>query len=992
MQILSIHLKNIKSHRDSEIHFSPGINVLSGPNGIGKSTIFEAIGYAMFGVDARDFVSNVDRFLTIGAKRGEIAVVFTADDGETYRVSRTVGTPANWRLAKETGGGFEIEDHANIEETEARIKELLGLAAGRSLAEQFKLVIGPFQNEFLGPFVLKQQSKRKEAFDEILGIDSWRKTFDGTKELGTIIKAKIGTLEAEIAGKEERVAVLPERQKELAGLNEEQASKIAELESTTAALALVNGHLQKMEEQKNGLEALRSELAQVLQSITSGNEHITNQKALVEQAISAARAAEEARPGKERFETAEKQLAELREREKAKLALEKEIAELGNRQASALQAADHEEKEAVAQEKALKEGIAVLDKQEEVLKQASSALLEKEKMQQEAIDRQREVEAGFRELSLHQVPSISPYLKVTLEKLNEIDNLVHQKNALLLAEKDWKEKAATLDHLRKEREAAQAEKAKLEGTRVGIIEGEQKLAEGLCPFFQEQCGNLGGKASLEVFGTKKRQLDALIEGHARTIATMDKKIAEAEAAGKEMEKFRLLRNEIANLEKERLERDKERIEHVKLLDVTSVIATFEHWMDSHGVEQCRKEGERLIAAEFTGPPNEQLAALKHWEQGCHDLVEMVGLILGKMQTALDEPMTAIKAEKARMDAASEEMERRRLEFSETEKRITGRRQAAATHRETATAADKEKQGQLAAFAQYAHVEASITENENVKKLTQPDHERFLQAEPLALDLPKRQETLAKYVKRLEDLEKDKTAKQAKLGELEGAYSAEAHAETMKNKEALQTGEAALRESLNNLSQNLKRITAEIAELERIQGEIKSKQSEVQALKKKEELVKFLRNKVFKNVSAQLSERFREEISLRADSIYRTIAEADEELYWGDNYQIVLRDMSDGAIRERSDDQLSGGQVMSAVVALRLALLQTIGARVAFFDEPTSNLDASRRSNLAQAFRAIDHGKEEVTEHWYDQLFLISHDVSFTEITDQVIDLSEDKGN
>ena len=74
MQILSIHLKNIKSHRDTELVFSPGINVLSGPNGVGKSTVFEAIGYALFGVDARDFVSNVDRFITIGAKRGEISV------------------------------------------------------------------------------------------------------------------------------------------------------------------------------------------------------------------------------------------------------------------------------------------------------------------------------------------------------------------------------------------------------------------------------------------------------------------------------------------------------------------------------------------------------------------------------------------------------------------------------------------------------------------------------------------------------------------------------------------------------------------------------------------------------------------------------------------------------------------------------------------------------------------------------------------------------
>ena len=121
-------------------------------------------------------------------------------------------------------------------------------------------------------------------------------------------------------------------------------------------------------------------------------------------------------------------------------------------------------------------------------------------------------------------------------------------------------------------------------------------------------------------------------------------------------------------------------------------------------------------------------------------------------------------------------------------------------------------------------------------------------------------------------------------------------------------------------------------------------------------------------------------------IYRNIAETDEELYWGDKYQIVLRDMQDGELRERTDDQLSGVQTMSAVVALRLALLQTICARVAFFDEPTSNLDAARRANLAHAFRAIDVGREEVTEHWYDQLFLISHDVAFTEVTDQIISL------
>ena len=84
MQILSIQLNNIKSHRDTELIFSPGINVLCGANGAGKSTVFEAIGYALFGVDAQDFVSNAARFISIGAKSGKVAVVFKSDYGDIW--------------------------------------------------------------------------------------------------------------------------------------------------------------------------------------------------------------------------------------------------------------------------------------------------------------------------------------------------------------------------------------------------------------------------------------------------------------------------------------------------------------------------------------------------------------------------------------------------------------------------------------------------------------------------------------------------------------------------------------------------------------------------------------------------------------------------------------------------------------------------------------------------------------------------------------------
>jgi len=273
-----------------------------------------------------------------------------------------------------------------------------------------------------------------------------------------------------------------------------------------------------------------------------------------------------------------------------------------------------------------------------------------------------------------------------------------------------------------------------------------------------------------------------------------------------------------------------------------------------------------------------------------------------------------------------------------------------------------------------------------KSRHQADRDAFHAGRKDAADLETRRETLTRYEKRLEVLHQGLSTQEAEVKRLGETYYPEQHTETRQQKENLVAEVATLTQQLVAMEKDRLRIEEEIGRLKLVEAEIERKLAEKKAFEEKEKLVKFLRNHVFKNVSSQLSERFREEISLRADRIYRTIAETDEELVWGDNYQIMLRDMEEGQVRERSDDQLSGGQTMSAVVALRLALLQTIGARIAFFDEPTSNLDASRRENLAHAFRAIDVGREEVTEHWYDQLFLISHDVAFTEITDQMIQL------
>lgn len=811
MQILSIHLKNIKSHRDTELTFSAGINVLSGVNGAGKSTIFEAIGYALFGVDAKDFVSNVDRFLSIGSKKGEISVVFRADDSETYRVSRTVGAAAKWLLAKEIGGNFEVEDHARIEETEARVAEILGLANGRSLAEQFKLVIGPFQNDFLGPFVIRQTTKRQEAFDEILGIDAWRKTYKGTSGLLSVVQEQMKVLAAEVAGKQEQVVVLPGKAAELTAIRKDQVVRLQELKEKEAVLVSLDVRLIEMELREKALVELNTEVKLLQNRISDGTSKITEQKLRVEDGKKALKVVDDSRGGKEAFDRVEMYLAELRQQEQQRRIVERDIGRL--------------EQEAV-------------------------------RLSQLLVHERSEIEKNGTQLDVEQ------------NRINT-NRMELQPDDLLSGS------AARVPIIRKEIDALKGQRALLDGRRESLLEGKDKLAEGTCPYFQEQCRNIAGSAPRDVFSVRISELDRSALELNEQLEQRIRHLQEAEAAEKEVDSRAIRLQEL----------DKQM---------------------SGLTERCAINCERAAALETI--------AMQH--------------------TAA---VTVVEARKADLKA-------------------------------------------------FAELDVAIATADTERHQWQPARDAYTANLNVANELDARIQQLEKMQHLLTVLTGDLTARQALVDEQHSRFQPLLLQQSRQEKELLLAGVATLRQQIIDLDKNAVRLESEIAHLTTIQAEIATKQAEIKCCEEKEKLVKFLRTQIFNKVSAQLSERFREEISLRADRIYRTISEADEELYWGENYQIILKDMSDGVMRERSDDQLSGGQMMSAVVALRLALLQTIGARVAFFDEPTSNLDAARRGNLAQAFRAIDVGREEVTEHWYDQLFLVSHDVAFTEITDKVIEL------
>ena len=94
MLITRIELENIKSYRETTVHFQRGTTAISGSNGAGKTTLVEAIGFALF--DSMPY--KQDQFVREGEKYGRVVVHLIGNDNRPYIVERRCGTGAFWTL------------------------------------------------------------------------------------------------------------------------------------------------------------------------------------------------------------------------------------------------------------------------------------------------------------------------------------------------------------------------------------------------------------------------------------------------------------------------------------------------------------------------------------------------------------------------------------------------------------------------------------------------------------------------------------------------------------------------------------------------------------------------------------------------------------------------------------------------------------------------------------------------------------------------------
>ncbi|MFU8653004.1 AAA family ATPase [Methanotorris formicicus] len=198
MIIREIKMKNFKSHVNSRITFKEGISVIVGHNGSGKSSIFDAVHYALFRPRLR-----YEDLVTRGRKNLSVELTFEVG-GKIYRVVRERG---NERL------------YANDE---------LIAKGSNEVTREIKNILGIDEKTFTNSIYIKQgeiaelihtsPAERERTIAKLLGIGEYQKSWETMREVINNFEGRLSLIEGELKNKEKIEKDIMEKSEELEGL------------------------------------------------------------------------------------------------------------------------------------------------------------------------------------------------------------------------------------------------------------------------------------------------------------------------------------------------------------------------------------------------------------------------------------------------------------------------------------------------------------------------------------------------------------------------------------------------------------------------------------------------------------------------------------------------------------------------------------------------------------------------------------------------------
>src|SRR2546421_11494748 len=207
MQLLRLRLVNFRQHADTELEFGPGITGIIGPNGSGKTSILEAIAWALYGVQAvRGDKDSIRRLGATCRAGGAVHLEFRLGARE-YRVKRGLST-------------------AVLQQDGQVIANSL-----KAVTDKLERTLGMTHEEFFNTYFTGQKelavmaglgkTERAAFLSRVLGYERLREAQEQGRAVRNAVVAEVRGLEA---GLPDVAALVEERQTTEAGLARAQAT------------------------------------------------------------------------------------------------------------------------------------------------------------------------------------------------------------------------------------------------------------------------------------------------------------------------------------------------------------------------------------------------------------------------------------------------------------------------------------------------------------------------------------------------------------------------------------------------------------------------------------------------------------------------------------------------------------------------------------------------------------------------------------------------
>ncbi len=1016
MLITRVELENIKSYKRVSVDLRPGTTAISGSNGAGKTTLVEAIGYALF----NHLPYKQDQFVREGEKYGRVVIHLIGSDDRPYIVERRCGSGARWFMTDEEASE-RLEQGADMED---RLHDLFGIDRERPLDSLFKDALGVPQGTFTAIF-LEPAGKRKQTFDALLQIEDYKKSAEYLLQVQHYYKEQMATQHVKINELTIRTSELGDWRTQLEAVQQRDEQQKQQYIEESQQLSQNIERFQALSEQKSQLEQLKQRFTNSQTDHTNAHHLLGRDEKQLQEARTAQAIVAASRDDFQRYQEAEHTLIGLRkdEQQRNKLSTQQAQFQTTKVQIETRQRGLRERLNEVALARQRVEELAAFVAQQSELEKRRDDLKDKVTRYntvmkegtrlRNTIDQYRKQQAEIQQRIL----MIEP-LQLIADRFHEWNDLLTQfqiqsrerqrKQQDLQSKREelankQRDRDVTTDKLRKieaniekieehqqeaeempallsQRAELTARQNRLEGNIEGYVKSRAQSAGGQCPLLHETCLNIKGRglvslesyfdslltvehAELETVLQQQQQVTQREQEIKKYIEALDKLGLYTERRDNHVEQLQSIAIQITRFERD-VEGLTEELDALKTLDqkMSEAKKGYDESKDADKqvrdlpgfYKQVQQYQEQIQAGDIALIElRQELAGLK----GSDVLLKQTEDEL----SALNDPRSRSKAQQNVVEQEGNFIKQLQAE----EQRL------------------QETQQQISLLstqlAYYADLDNSLQQQEAIRLSSFNGYQSYLKSEDAARLLPEREQAYQHQLQIAAQAEECLQAASQAFHEADAAFHESELLIARDEVDRLKNSLATLNGEIERNQHDMQKLEGQIAQAEELLKELEAAQKEQQTLEDLNTMMTQFRGYI-KEAAPHVLKAILADISAEANRIFGEImGDRTAQLSWQNDYEIVLRRQS----TNRTFAQLSGGEQMSAALAIRLALLKKLSTlNLAFFDEPTQNMDELRRMNLAEQIRRV---------RGFDQLLVISHDDTFEQGLDSIVRLSKEHG-